>query len=146
MQGPPFTAFKNHVQLEKLHGVKFIGSYENESTCKNFIFRIYEYLLEQGVKKNLHSAHFIAILCDGSTDNSITQQEVLCVIYTNPETFKPTMKFFEIVAPSYSQDVPGLKQGIFAIFRKNMLELVLRKIVFLASDGTSVNWQRFPIN
>lgn len=49
------------------------------------------------------------------------------------------MKFFEIVAPSYNQDAPGLKQAIFAIFRKNMLELVLQKIVFLASDGASVN-------
>ena len=76
MQGPPFTAFKNHVKLEKLHGVKFICLYENESTCNNFIFRISEYFLEEGVKEKLDLAHFIAILCDGSTENGITQQEV----------------------------------------------------------------------
>ena len=139
MQGPPFTAFKNHVKLEKLHGVKFIGLYENETGCKNFIFRISEYLLEEGVKKKLHLAHFIAILCDGSTDNSMARQEVLYVIYTDPETFKPTIKFAEVTASSYNQDAPCLKQAIFAIFRKNMLELVLKKIVFLASDGASVN-------
>ena len=75
-QGPPFTAFKNHVKLGKLHGVKFICSYEDESTCNNFIFRISEYFLEEGVMKKLDIAHFIAILCDGSTDNGITQQEV----------------------------------------------------------------------
>ena len=83
------------------------------------------------MKKNLHLAHFIAILHDGSTDSSIAQQEVLYVIYTDPEICGPTMKFFEIVAPSYNQDAPGLKQAIFAIFIKNMLELVLQKIVFL---------------
>ena len=94
LQGPPSTAFKNHVKLEKLHGVKFISSYKNETACKNFIFRISEYLLEEGVKKKLHLAHFIAILSDGSTDSSITQQVVLYVISTDPETFKPTMKFF----------------------------------------------------
>ena len=52
------------------------------------------------------------------------------------------MKFFEVVAPSDSQDPPGLKQAIFAIFRKNMLELVLNKVVFLVSDGASVNCGR----
>lgn len=90
-------------------------------------------------EEKLHLAHFIAILCDASTGNSITQQVVLYVVCTDPETFKPTMKFFEVVAPSYNEDAPGLKHAIFAIFRKNMLELVLKKIVFLASDGASVN-------
>ena len=33
----PFTAFQNQVALEKLHGVKFTGTYENENACKNFI-------------------------------------------------------------------------------------------------------------
>ena len=47
-------------------------------------FRISEYLFEECVKKKLHLAHFIAIFCDGSTDNSIKQQEVLYVIYTDP--------------------------------------------------------------
>lgn len=49
------------------------------------------------------------------------------------------MKFFQVAVPSYNQDARGFKQAIFAIFRKNMLELVLTKIVFLASDGASVN-------
>ena len=111
MQRPPFTAFKNDVKLAKLHGIRFIGSYENETACKNFISLISEYLLEEGVKKKLHLAHFIAIFT----------------------------KFFEVAAPFYNQDTPDLKQAIFAIFRKNMLELVLKKIVFLASDGASVN-------
>ena len=139
MERSPFNAFKNHVKLEKLHGIRFIGSYENETACKNCISLISEYLLEEGVKKKLHLAHIIAIFCDGSADNSITQQEVWYVIYTDPETFKPTTEFFEVAAPSYNQDTPDLKQAIFAIFRKNMLELVLKKIVFLASDGASVN-------
>ena len=96
-------------------------------------------MLEEGVKKKLHLAHFIAILYDGLTDNSITQQEVLFVIYTDPETFKPTMKYFEVAVLSCNQVAPGLKQAIFAIFRKNMLELVLEKTVFVASDGASLN-------
>ena len=71
--------------------------------------------------------------------NSVIEQEVLYVIFTDPETFKPTMKFFEVVAPADSQDAPGLKNAIFATFHKHSLESVLSKIVFLSSDGASVN-------
>ena len=43
--------------------------------------------------KKLHLVHFITIFCDGSTGNSIIEQEVLYVIFTDPETFKPTVSF-----------------------------------------------------
>ena len=49
------------------------------------------------------------------------------------------MKFFKVVAPADSQDAPGLKNAIFATFHKHSLESVLSKIVFLSSDGASVN-------
>ena len=113
LQRLPFTAFQYQVALEKLHGVKFTGAYENENACKNFIFEISEYLFEENVKKKLHLVNFIAILCDGSTDNSVIEQEVLYVIFTDPETFKPTMRFFKVFAPADSQDAPGLKKRYF---------------------------------
>ena len=49
------------------------------------------------------------------------------------------MKFFEVVAPTDSQNAPGLKNAYFATFHKLSLESVLSKIVFLSSDGASVN-------
>ena len=110
-----------------------------KNACKNFIFGISEYLFEKNLKKKLHLVNFITIFCDESTDNSIIEQEVWYVIFTNPETFKPAMKFFEVVAPTDSQDAPGLKTAIFAIFHKHSLESVLGKIVFLSSNGASVN-------
>ena len=116
VQRLPFTAFQSQVALEKPHGVKFTGAYENENACENSIFRISEYLFEENVKKKLHLVNFIAISYDGSTDNSVIAQEVLYVILTDPETFKPTMKFFEVVAPADSQDAPGLKNPILQHF------------------------------
>ena len=53
------------------------------------------------------------------------------VIFTDPETFKPTMKFFEVVALADSHDAPRLKNAIFVTFHKQSLESVLSKIVFL---------------
>ena len=138
-KGHAFTDFKDHIELEKLHEVKYSGAYENESACRDFIFSISEYFFEEGIKKKLETVNFLAILCDGSTDKSITEQEVLFVVFTDPETCLPTMKFFHVVAPSDSQDAPGLKQAITDTFKKHFLESALKKIVFLSSDGASVN-------
>ena len=98
-----FTAFQKQVALEKLHGVKFTSTYENENACKKIIFGISEYLFEENVKKKLHLVSFITILCDRSTDNNVIEQGVLYVIFTDPETFKPSIKFFEVVARSCLQ-------------------------------------------
>ena len=62
---------------------------------------------------------------------------LLYLIFTDPETFKPTMEFLKVVGPADSQDAPGLKNAVFAAFHKHSLEYVLNKIVFLSSDGAS---------
>lgn len=142
LKGHPFTDFQDHIQLEKLHGVKYTGAYENESACKDFMFCISEYLFEESVKKKLLKANFVAILCDGSTDASVTEQEVIYVVFVDPETGKPTLTFFEVVAPSENQAAHGLKEAIVDAFKRNSLESVVEKIVFLSSDGASVNCER----
>ena len=83
--------------------------------------------------------NFIAILCDGSTDKSITEQEVVYLIYVDPDTNLPVMNFFEIVASENSQDTPGLKEAIISAFSRHGLGSALKKMVFLTSDRASVN-------
>ena len=139
LKGHAFTDFKDQVEVEKLHDVKYTGAYENESACRDFIFGISEYLFEEDIATKLKSVNFLAILCDGSTDKSITEQEVVYDIFADPETCKPTMKFFQVISTADSQDAPGLKQGIIDTFKNFSLECVLEKIVFLSSDGASVN-------
>ena len=125
-------------QAREVHEVKFIGSYEDETACKNFIFMNFWIFAWRGCKEKTPLNTLYCYFMWWIDDCSITQHVVLYVIYTDPETFKPTMKFLEVVAPSNSQNVPGLNQAISAMFRKNILALVLNKI-FLASDGASVN-------
>ena len=77
VKGQPFTDFKDHIQLEKINGVKFqYGLYENESSCKDFIKAISKFFFQKDVYEKLLRVNFIAILCDGTTDTSITEQEV----------------------------------------------------------------------
>ena len=75
-----FTDFKDHIEMEKMHEVKYSGVYENESACKDFIFSISEYFLALFF-------YFLAILYDGSTDKNITDSG----------TCLPTMKRFHVV-------------------------------------------------
>ena len=82
VKGQPLTEFKDHIQLEKFHRVKFqSGSYENESSCKDFIKAISEFFFQQGIYKKLLQVNLIAILCDGTTDTGITEQEVAYVFF-----------------------------------------------------------------
>ena len=75
------------------------------------------------------------MLCDGSTDiSSAEEQEVVYISYRDTVTLRPTLKFFNTVAPKYSQDVDSLK--------KHYPEAVPEKMVFLSSDGTSVNGRK----
>ena len=60
------------------------------------------------------------------------------MVFTDPETHQPTMKFLE-VETAESHDAPGLKEAIVKAFKSHNLESVLEKLVFLSSDGASVN-------
>ena len=69
-KGHPFTDFQEQIKLEKLHGVKYNGAYENKSDCRDFAFRI-SVIFEHNVKRKLATINFLAVLCDGSTDKSV---------------------------------------------------------------------------
>ena len=78
IKGHPFTDFVDLIKLEKLHEVKFqAGSYENESGCRDFINNTADYLFEKDTAEKLKQVNFIALLCEGSTNSSIDEQEVV---------------------------------------------------------------------
>ena len=78
--------------MEKIHGVKFqSGSYENESSCRDFINAISEFFFQKDIYEKLLQLNFIPILCDGTTDTSITEQEVVYIFCVDPDTIEPTL-------------------------------------------------------
>ena len=103
VKGWPFPDVKDHIQLKKINGVKFhsgsyendvkdhiqlkkinrvtfqSGLYENESSCRYFIKAISEFFFQKDIYKKLLRINFIAILCDGTTDTSITEQEAVYI-------------------------------------------------------------------
>lgn len=61
------------------------------------------------------------------------------IVFTNPETIKPAMKLFEVIAPADSQDTSRLKDVIKPTFIKHSMKFVSDKIVFLGFNSPSVN-------
>ena len=113
--GHAFASFKDMMDLEKLQGVEFqFGSYENKQPVAT-----------------------LWTLCNGSTDISVTEQEVVYVSNRDPVTLWPALKFFNIVSPTDSQDTPGLEEIIKDSLKNKIWNVSLIK--FLSSDPTSVN-------
>ena len=95
--------------------------------------------MQEDIQKKMELVNFIAVLCDGSTNKSITEQRVIYVIYVDLKTNLSVIKFFEIAAPENSQDAPGLKKAIISTFSRHGLCSSLKKIVFFSSDDASIN-------
>ena len=83
--------------------------------------------------------NFIAILCDETTNTSITEQVVVYVFFVDPDNMGPTLTFFECHRFEGSQDVNGIFEAIKKAFEKCDLLALLCKLIFLSSDGASVN-------
>ena len=108
LKGQPFSNFKEQLEVEQIiHGVKYSGAYKNDKDCKKFIFGIAEDFFEENIKNKLVPMNFLAVLCDDSTDKSITEQEVVHVIFTDPETYLPVLNFFSHNCSIYKQGCSG---------------------------------------
>ena len=117
--------------MEKLHNVSYTGARKNETAGKKFVLDISDYFFQEVIQKKMELVNFIAVLCDGSTNKSITEHEVIYVIYVDPKTNLPVMKFFKIAALENSQDAPGLKEAIISAFSSMAYVLVLRNGIVL---------------
>ena len=60
--------------------------------------------MQEEFEKKLTMVNFLPVLCNGSIDKSVSEQEIVFVAFADPETRKPSFVFFEVIAPSKSQD------------------------------------------
>jgi hypothetical protein len=141
LKGRPFTDFKDIIELEKLHDVKFdTSSYENESACRDFIRSMASYLFDLDVREKLMRVNFISILVDGTTDRAVKEQEVLYVMYVDPDTHKPTLSYFEVMEmDEFDQSAVGMLGAIKSSFKNHDLSSLWSKLIYLSADGASVN-------
>ena len=120
-------------------------AYKNESACRDFILNISNFLFDKLVREKLSRVIFFAILCDGSTDHNITEQELVYVPFADPDSFQPCLKFFHLASPKNSQDARSLKEFILCAFEDHGMKNLIPKnsgIIRLLQDFPWVSFIR----
>ena len=94
-KGRPYSDFTDLVDIEKLHGVKFMPGnvYENDMGCKLFVHFAAKALYDSEVKERVKRANFVTVLCDGATDAACIEKEVIYILFVDPDEFKATLGF-----------------------------------------------------
>lgn len=137
-KGRPYSDFADFIEVEKAHGVTYTVKYDNNKQCEQFTRFISQAIFNRETVEKLKRCNFFTVLCDGSTDSSVIEKECIYTLFVDPDTFEIKLTFFSLEdAPS--QDADGLVAAIENAFRKNGLEDILSRMVFLCSDGASVN-------
>ena len=67
------------MELERLHGIKFLEKYENRVDCQDFISATGDYFFSE-------HTNLIDNLNDETTDAATIEQEVLYVTFLAPDT------------------------------------------------------------
>ncbi|CAB4004512.1 zinc finger 862-like [Paramuricea clavata] len=109
----PFTMYEDLVTLEKHHGVDIGNAYVNRIECADFIDYHGEYL-SKTLTNDLKEAKFYSVLTDGTTDCSVTEKELVYVLFaslgiTNNELYSKLVGFGADGASVNSGDKNGVK-------------------------------------
>ena len=138
-KGRPYVDFADWVEWAELNGIKFnVTAYKNRTQCTEFVNYISETIFEEDVKRKLKNSNFISVFCDGSTDSAVIEKECVYLMYVDLSEFEPTLSFIALKDVP-SQDADGIKSAILQAFKDIGMPELKDKIVFLASDGASVN-------
>ena len=135
----PFVDFTDWVEWAELNGIKFnVTAYKNRTQCTKFVNFISKTLFEEDVKSKLKNANFIAVFCNGSTDSAVIEKECIYILFVEPFEFEPTLSFIALKDVS-SEDADGIKSAIMKAFDYLCMPELKDRMLFFASDGTSVN-------
>ena len=67
-------------------------------------------------------------------------QEVLYVVFVDPNSYKPTLRYFECLELNdLDQTADGMIKTIKRSFKHNNLENLWKKIIYISAYGASVN-------
>ena len=125
VNGCPYMDFHGLVELEKMHGLKFLKGKSSE--C----------LFQEDLEK-MKQVSFISILSDESTDAAIVEKECIYILFVDPDEFRPKLLSFTLKEP-ISQDPDGLYDAIKRAFSDKNADTLRKNVVFFSSDGTTVS-------
>ena len=131
----PFSKFPALVEVEKRHGVDLGNTYTTEHKCKEFVCLIGETMRNE-VLDSLKQAKYFSVLLDGSTDCSVTEKELIYVMYVNAG--KPKCRFLCLKDVADASAV-GIKNTLEMAFADLGITNYRDRMVCLCVDGAAVN-------
>ena len=132
----PFIDFPDLLDLQTLNGVGLWGTYHSDKAAKEFISHIAG-VYQDDLQKHLHKSDYFSVYCDGSTDRSEGEKELVMGRVT--EDFYPVVKYLRLVEPANTK-ADGTLAAInraFAHFGFSAREYK-QKMIGFSSDGASV--------
>ena len=153
----PLSKYKEILNNEKFHGVDIGNSYMTDVKPGEFIDFIAANLKSK-LCKDLATANLFSVLCDGSTDSAVIEEEIIYVSYFDPnppgkDEVAVKTEFLDI-QPLTSQSANGVHKAIvdsiedlniindkhgFAEEKYFSETSKCKRIVGFTSDGVSVN-------
>nr|XP_047140930.1 zinc finger protein 862-like [Hydra vulgaris] len=135
----PLSKFVPIVKLVELFGVNMGESYISDRQCVVFIDYIAR-SLQNSLHDSLRNAKFYSVLCDGSTDSSVIENEVVYALYFDPQpvgsdAVEIRTSFLDI---KYLES--GKAQGVVKVLEECFVNLLTPiKCIGFPSDGAALN-------
>ncbi|XP_060555537.1 uncharacterized protein LOC132716306 [Ruditapes philippinarum] len=130
----PFTDFPNLIDLQQCNGLSLGDTYHTDKAAKDLIEHIGGVYFDE-TKHLLHDADYFSIFCDGSTDRSETEKEVILIKCL--DNYYPKMRYLKLVEPENTKS-QGILEAIDRAFLEYDLNDYKQKTVGFCSDGASV--------
>ena len=130
----PFSSFPHLCSLQTKNGLVLGQTYRNDHGCKEFCKHISQVMKDEqaAIIKN---ARFLSVLADGSTDLSVTEEEIVYVRCALPSA--ETITFYVGLKEVPSAKAPGILHAIETVMDEKD-EHWKEKLISTGTDGASV--------
>ena len=132
----PYNDFEGQLLLQRKNGAKYYKSYRNERSSANFVDTC-DQVLKNAMVEDLLRAKYYSVLMDGSTDSSVTEQELIYILYLSKNR-TPEVNFFSIESVK-TADVEGLESSLEEAFERIGILSFETRLHGLNVDGACVN-------
>ena len=139
-QERPFSDYPQLLKIQTKNRVKPIGSsYLHERAAATFAEVIGD-VHHRSLKEKLAKAQYYSVLNDGSSDTSVSEKELVYVLFLDDG--KPKIEFLSIEDVK-NADAAGIQECIAESFQRIGITKFSEKMVGLNVDGASVNMGKF---
>ena len=134
-KGRPYTDYVWICLLDKLKGVDIGDTYLNDKAAAVFMHHIAEVAREELVE-SVNSSQFISLICDGSTDSAVLEQEIIYVRYV--DSHGHIMVKFLACKPMVRPNARNITTAIVQAAEMAGAKDWTKKLIALGSDGAPV--------